>query len=119
TKGGEVSPALKALDDQRLGGRLARALQEGDFRGGEEDGLLLYGGTKGPHRVVVLGMGREAEVTAETFRRFAGRAVRQAETLRLTALALRVELVGGLEAGRVVQSVAEGAALAAWDFREL
>lgn len=119
-KGGTLSQAVRELDGQCLGGAIQRAIEEGDLRGGEEEAILFYNATgSGPRRVVVLGAGTEAEASAETVRRFAGRGVRQAEKLRLTSLALRVELPSSVGAGEGIQAAAEGLILAAWDFREL
>lgn len=119
-KGGPLSAAVARLDEERLGGALARALEAGDLRGGDDEALLLYAtGETGPRRVVALGMGKAEEVDAEVVRRWAGRAVRQAERLRLTEVALQLEVPGKVEVERAAQAAAEGAALAAWDFREL
>lgn len=119
-KGGALSPAVLELDGGALGGAIRRALEEGDLRGGEEEATLFYNvsGT-GPRRVAVLGVGAEGDGGAEAVRRYAGRAVRQAEKLRLTDLTLRVELPPEASAGEAVQAAAEGLILAAWDFREL
>jgi len=119
-KGGVLSGAVRELDGTCLGGALQRAVDEGDLRGGEEEAVVFYNSSgKGPRRVVAMGIGSSSELTGEGVRRYAGRAVRQAEKLRQTSLSLRLELpeAVGMEAG--AQAGAEGLALAAWDFREL
>lgn len=119
-RGGPLSEAVARLDGDHLGGSLARALADGDLRGGDEDALLLYAAREGgPRRVVALGVGKAGEITPETLRRWAGRAVRQAERLRLTEVALRLEVPAEIDVGVAAQAAAEGAALAAWEFREL
>lgn len=118
--GGGLPEAVARLDAERLGGVLARAVDAGDLRGGEEEALVVYAtGEEGPRRVVALGAGREEEATPETLRRWAGRAVRQAERLRLEAMALHLWVPSGISREWAVRSLVEGAALAAWDFREL
>ncbi len=127
--------------DARLEGALDRARRAGDLRGREEEASLFYlPGDDGPSRVVVLGCGSASDADGETFRKLGGRAVRQAEKLFLTEVAVCVPGLAASSSGgeegrrevspeeqavhrvgpdRVVQAVAEGLALAAWDFREL
>jgi leucyl aminopeptidase len=105
--------------DQALGGAVARVMAAGDVKGKAKDEVVLYGGDAGPSRVVLLGVGAADAVTAEGLRRLSGRAVRVAERLGLSAVALRLDghgQVGGAELG---QASAEGAVLAAWRFTEL
>jgi leucyl aminopeptidase len=105
--------------DVGLGGAVARALAAGDMLGRGADEVLLYGGAKGPKRVLLLGVGKAEDITPEVVRRMAGRAVRAAEKLRLTSLAVSLDGLGGIEDEVRAQAAAEGAALAAWRFREL
>lgn len=105
--------------DAALGGAVGRAIAGGEMSGRDGDEVLLYGGSEGPRRVLLLGVGRAEEVTRETVRRFAGRAVRAAERLRLETLSLCLDGLGALEDEVRAQAAAEGAALAAWRFREL
>jgi leucyl aminopeptidase len=124
TQGTATPPrSLKALD-KALGGAVARALASGDMKGRKSDELVLYApgeasGEDRPKRVVLLGIGKAEDVTAETVRRFAGRAVRCAERLGLASLALCVDGLGRLRAEPKAQAAAEGAVLAAWRFTEL
>jgi leucyl aminopeptidase len=69
--------------------------------------------------VLFVGAGRRDEADDESLRRFAARAVRRAETLSITEVAIHVPHGWGSGPGRAVQAAAEGALLAAWDFREL
>lgn len=110
-----------AAIDARLGGLLTRALEAGDFRGRAEDLLLLYnpGQELGAARVLLVGVGKREAYSAETMRRAAARAVREAERIRVTRLALLVDHALPLDATRAAQAAAEGAVLAAWRFREL
>ncbi|HET9949969.1 MAG TPA: leucyl aminopeptidase [Longimicrobiales bacterium] len=119
TRGTESVPAWLASLDGALGGALARALASGDVRGRKSDEVVLYGAAPGPARVLLLGVGEAEKVTRETVRRMAARAVRAAERLRLKGVAVVVDGLEGLADDARAQAAAEGAALAAWRFREL
>ena len=105
--------------DEALGGVLRRALTTGDMRGRLMDEVLIYGPDEGPERVLLLGIGEASEVTREVIRRFAGRAVRAAERLRLKQLTLSLDGLGNIADEERAQAATEGAALAAWRFSEL
>ena len=117
---GTTSPSgpLAALD-RALDGAVARALAAGDMRGKASDEVLLYGGDSGPKRVLLLGVGDAKELTPEIVRRLAGRAVRAAEKLRLSSLAVSLDGLTAVPDETRAQAAAEGAVLAAWRFREL
>jgi leucyl aminopeptidase len=121
---GASSPegALAALDEA-LGGSVTRVLASGDMRGRKADQVLLYadgpGGAAGPRRVLLLGIGKTDAVDAEVVRGMAGRAVRAAEMLGIGSTAVSLDGLGELDDETKAQAAAEGAALAAWRFREL
>lgn len=121
--GGLDEPAREL--DGRLGGLLSRALEDGDFRGREEDRLdfFLPAEADGPRRAVILGGGKAEEADADLLRRSAGRAVRAAESRAITRIHLVLpdegRLPDSLPGDRAIQAAAEGLGLAAWDFREL
>jgi leucyl aminopeptidase len=116
--GGELAESL----DGAFGGGVARARKSGDVRGRAGESLLVYRTEEsgpGPRRVMLLGAGKREKLDAEQVRRFVGRAVRAAERLGVPRLTVRVENPAGVEDERLAQAAAEGAALAAWSFREL
>lgn len=105
--------------DAICSGRLAAAFESGDMRGKAGDEVLMYtDGGDGVQRIVLLGLGDEGDVDAEKLRRFAGRAVRAAEKLRLEHLSLLLEGVGEVNDDIAAQAMAEGAGLAAWRYSE-
>ena len=114
----ELEGALRALDE-RLGGAIGRTLSGGEMQGRPGDVVVVYGGDGGPQRVALIGIGSAEDQNAEVVRRFAGRAVRAAEKLRLSGVAISLDGLDGVEPAVRAQSAAEGAALAAWRFREL
>ena len=105
--------------DEVLKGALRRALGSSDMRGRSKDEVVLYGTEVGPERVLLLGIGAADEVDGEAVRRFGARAVRVAERLGINSLSLSLDGLGQVDDDTAAQAAAEGAALAAWKFREL
>ena len=111
-KGRAVVPELAGLDD------VARGARE-DLRGRVGHVVIVNTGLeKGPRRVAFIGVGPRAAWDAEAVRRFAGRAVRAAESRELSAVSIHVQL-GDLSPSVAAQSATEGGVLAAWRFTEL
>jgi len=147
---GDLSPGALALD-AALGGAFSRARAAGDFDGRDEASLLFYAPSAGEapdqdgapqggegrelRRFLFLGIGDAEKIDRSAVRSFAARAVRRAESLRLTELHLvvprlhRSDKAQGGEGGEgnpagdpdlaALQAATEGLILAAWDFREL
>lgn len=119
---GEEAPAgaAKALDEA-LAGSLRRLLGRGDVRGRADEALALFPADLPAERVVLVGLGPREDLDAEVLRRAAGTAVRHAEKYGVTSLCVVVpaEADGGLDAATSARAVAEGAGLAAWDYRDL
>lgn len=121
---GEAAPrGATAEVDRRLQGQLAQLLERGDFKGKRDEALVVYplADALGAERVVLVGLGQRGDYTLERLRRAVGSAVRQAERVGATALALGFEFQDGLPAeqgGRNgAQAATEAAVLGAWDFR--
>ena len=116
---------LAAEVDGRLGGAISRLLASGDFQGKKDETTLLYprAGEIGPERVLLVGVGKREDYVVERLRRAVGTAVRAAEKIGVSKLALTMghvdrlsEHMGAYFAGR---AAVESAVLAAWDYREL
>src|SRR5690606_36453671 len=111
--------------DQLYNGAISRVLQNGDFTGRKEDTLLLYppSGTPGIERVLLVGVGKREEHTVERLRRVVGVAVRQAEKLNISDLAISVGHVHHLSEGMgdyfAGLAAVQAAVLASWNFREM
>jgi leucyl aminopeptidase len=113
-------PAELAPLDQAAGGALARALASGDFKGKRDETLLAYGTGKA-RRVLLVGMGKAAEVRGSAVRRAAAVAAKRARALgtgRL-AFAVTVEARNGIPAQELAQATVEGAAHGGWGFIDL
>lgn len=104
--------------DSACAGAMSAALSAGDMRGKSGDSVILYGGDAGPKRIVLIGVGAASEIDAEGVRRFAGRAVRTAEQLRLEHVSILLRGLEHIGAEVVAQGAAEGAGLAAWRYWE-
>ncbi len=111
--------------DEALGGRISDVLRRGDFRGNPDETLLLYPppGALPAERVLLVGVGKRADLTLERIRRAAGAASKAALRLRVPALATLLhhaemveDRIGPREAA---QAVAEGVVLGAYTFTEM
>ena len=106
--------------DAALAGQVQALRARGDFKGKENETLLLFPSSAGgPERVLLLGIGKGDAVTPERLRRVAGAAAKQAARFRAASAAFVLPAglsVGDAEAGR---AVAEGLVLGAYTFTEL
>jgi len=114
---GKVPTSLLGLDDH-LGGALERAIESGDFKGDRDQTQLFYA-AKNPRRVLLVGLGRLAEMTRGAARRAAAVAGRKAATLGVEHLAVHLahEYRGGVGPATVGQVLLEGVMQGAWQFR--
>lgn len=117
--GADLPAALGPLD-QATGGILARALASGDFKGKRDETLLAYGAGKA-RRVLLVGMGKAAEVGGNAVRRAAAIAAKRARALGTGRLAftVTVEARNGIPARELAQAAVEGAAHGGWAFIDL
>jgi leucyl aminopeptidase len=118
--GDDVAPSLAALD-QAAGGMIARAVGAGDFKGKRDEMLLLYPTGGKAQRLLLVGVGKVAEVTRTQLRRAAAVAAKRARALGAPRLAFAVaaEARHGVSARDLGQVVTEGASHGAWVFSEL
>jgi leucyl aminopeptidase len=106
--------------DAHVGGSLRRVLEGGDLKGRPGDRVLLYASTSGgPARILLLGTGEPDALDGERVRRFLARTVRTAEGIGVSRIAAWLDGDGRVGDAALAQAAAEGAALAAWSFREL
>ena len=117
---GTTLPASLADLDRAAGGVLTRALAAGDYKGKRDETLLVYGGGKA-QRILLVGLGKAADVTRNVLRRAAAVAAKRARGIGATAFAFAVaaEARGGVSAGELGQVGVEGAAHGGWQFTEL
>lgn len=105
-----------AVVDQALGGMLAKLHQAGEMSGEFKRTQLIYTlGQMGARRVIVVGLGDKKDLTFETLREWAARAVKEALKEKLTSLAF---VFTGLlqDPVREAHALIEGALLANYRF---
>ncbi|MGH7644844.1 MAG: leucyl aminopeptidase [Gemmatimonadales bacterium] len=118
-QGSELPPSLADVD-RAAGGAVARALASGDFKGKKDETLLVYG--SGPaQRVLLVGVGKAADVGRGALRRAAAVAAKRARTLGTGALTFTAapEARGDTSPRDLAQLIVEGAVQGGWQFTEL
>ena len=86
TEGADVIEEMSNVLDPALIDAVSAVVASGDLKGKLSDEIVVYGQGEQPKRAVLLGVGKADELTPEKLRRFAGRAVRVAERLRMEEL---------------------------------
>ena len=84
-----------------------------------ESVVAYNGGEAGPERVLLLGAGKSSDLDAETLRRWAGSAVRVAESIGVEGVGVYLAGLVGIDMLTAAQVVADGAVLAGWRFTEM
>jgi leucyl aminopeptidase len=117
---GPVPPQLAAVD-KAASGAIARAFASGDFAGARDETLLLYPGGDGPERVLLVGMGEPAKLSAAALRRAAMIGGKRARVLGApTAIFWFIpECAPAVDRARAGQSIAEGLPFGAWHYPDL
>jgi leucyl aminopeptidase len=116
---GQLPPSLEALN-KSTGGALERVFGAGDFSGKKDETSILYpGGPAG--RILLIGMGKDQEVTRGTVRRAAGVAAKRARALGISSASFLVarEAMGNVAPRDIGQAVVEGLSQGAWHFAEM
>ena len=103
-----------------LDATLERAVASGDYKGKKDETLLVYGGGKA-QRILLVGVGKGADITRSAVRRAVAIASKRARGLgtREFALSVTKDARGGLGAAELAQVAIEGVAQGSWQFLEL
>src|SRR2546430_12854301 len=122
--GDAALPASLAELDRAAGGFLGRALTSGDFKAKRDETALLYTNGARASRVLLVGLGKVADVTRSSVRRAAAVAAKRARALGTKQFAFAVApeargKPGAVSARDLGQVAVEGAAQGAWAFTEL
>lgn len=125
-QGGAVPASLAELD-RAAGGVVTRAITSGDFKGKRDETALLYPTAPAgpnaakPQRLLLVGLGKPADVSRTAIRRGAAVAAKRARALgaKQFAFAVATEARNNVAARDLGQVVVEGAAQGAWAFTEL
>jgi len=108
------------LIDEALGGAVSELLTVGDFTGSSGQVAVLYPrGAMPARRVILVGLGKPAELNVEAVRRAAAHAALKARDLKVRRLASGLPGVGngGLSAATAAYAVVEGARLALYRYQ--
>src|SRR6266540_3106598 len=100
--------------DRTLGGVLQSAIDAREFRGARDETMQFTGVANGPHRVLLVGMGKTTDRPG-SLRRGAAVAARQAAKMGSGSLAFHAGVLGEKE----VEAVTVGLLAGAWEYREL
>src|SRR2546425_5698000 len=123
-QGSTLPKSLGELDRAAGGGGvLARAVASGDFKGKRDESLLVYPGGGKAQRILLVGLGKGAEVTRSAIRRAAAVAAKRTRGLggpgaTQFAFAAASEARNHVAARDLGQAIVEGAAQGAWAFTE-
>lgn len=115
---GRLSPQLREVD-KLLGGALTNARRDQEFRGKAGETLLLTSAGQLPaRRVLLVGLGKAAQVDREGLRRAAAKMVRIVQQQRLGSVVTDLTTLGpaGLATADCAAAVVEGACLANYRF---
>jgi leucyl aminopeptidase len=109
-------PELRGLD-RRLKGNLRARMQQSKFTGAEGS-ILLYttAGLLPAAQLLLIGMGGEAQISADTWRKIGARARREAAAIGAEEVALF--FAPGDNAANAAGAVVEGALLSAYQFNK-
>lgn len=114
---GSVPAPLTDLDAQAAGA-IQRLLASGDFRGRKDETALLH--PDGPaSRVLLVGLGKTADVTVHAVRRAAAVAAKRARTIGVERLSWYLAGGGAVAPEQAAKAAAEGLAQGAWSFTDL
>ncbi len=116
---GALPDSLLALDTQ-TGGALGRLFASGDFAGKKDESALLHP-VGAAARILLLGVGKSAEVSRTSLRRAAAAAAKRARAIGVPTFALYLtpEGRGSIPSRDAGQLLGEGLAFGAWHFAEL
>ena len=100
--------------DRAVGGALERAIASREFRGSRDETMQFTGGSAGPRRILLIGMGKTTDRPG-ALRRAAAVAARQATKLGSGDLAFHAGVLGEKE----VEAVTVGLLAGAWEYKDL
>ena len=113
-----TTPLLQKID-QALDGALSRAVKAEEFTARAQQTLLLHGSRQlAAERVLLIGLGKEGEITPETLRRAGATAASQLRERRLTEACLLAaeSVLHGLQLEAMTTAWLEGLILADYRF---
>lgn len=111
--------ALGTWEDETLPREIASLLEDGDWTGAFKQTLVLYPrGALPARRVLLVGLGKRAQLNADRLREAAALAAQQARTLKVPRYMFNLPTAEGLKLLDSAQALAEGALLGLYRFLE-
>ena len=110
-------PAKVAALDRACEGRLSAVIEAGDFSGKRGEAVLISAPGEIPaRRVLLLGLGEDAQLDTQRLREAAGAAAAAAASRGATSLAILAPSSRRVRGAAVAQALAEGAVLGSYRF---
>ncbi len=111
----KLQPTPLVSCDKKLSGLILETAAQEGFKGKSEQSLILHThGKVAGSRILLLGLGSRARFTPEVLRLACGRAIKAANRLRLTSVAIALPIVQEVEAA--LKAVVEGFELGAYRY---
>jgi leucyl aminopeptidase len=107
--------------DEALDGAIGDIMDAGDFTGKKEQVAVLYTRSAVPaRRVLVVGLGEQADFSLDSVRRAAAVAAHRARDLQVSHMATVLHGIeaGGIEPGAAAQAVVEGTLLGLYQYQQ-
>lgn len=121
-----IYEGIKSLDsklqsiDQQLGGIITEIISNETFTGKEAETLLVHSLGKIPaKKIILLGLGKEENLKADTIRRLAAKAVKESEKIKANTVAMMpIGLDRDIDVELVGQCIMEGIKLGLYKFNK-
>ena len=120
-EGQEHPGGATAAVDKALDGALSKLIAQGEIKGKSNEVSIIHSLGKIPARIVVVaGLGKQADFTADKIRKVMAQSCRLMRALNCSHIATIVHGAGagGVGPGTAVQAIAEGCILGLYDFRK-
>ena len=116
SKAKDALPEVRLLADDPVLKAAQAVLDGGEFKADSCETLLIHAPSGlAAQRLLIVGLGKAARLTAHEVRKASGVAVRFAKPRNLRSLAIAAPVADGLDAQLTVRAIAEGAVLADFD----
>ncbi len=118
-EGAQLPESVQAIDTL-IGGFISEAIALKDFEGKSGQSIVLLTGKKSVTRIVLVGLGKEADVTIRTYKQAIGTGMSIAQTKKVSApsIELLVSLQKKWGSDRLAQETVIAAEIAAYAFEE-
>ena len=120
-EGAQHPAGATATIDEALGGTIPKLIAEGEIKGKLNEITIIHTlGKIEPERVVVVGLGKQQELTLDKIRGVAAEACRSLRKIGAETIATVAHRGGrgGFDPEKAAQAVVEGSILGLYEFRE-